>query len=85
MVSYFWLKRTQLQTKPSDLLPTPLDGKPKVKLTELARREAGLGWETITYEGEDGHRYEVSVNIDGVNEIGYSSRRWKMMSSVRDR
>ena len=58
--------------KSSDMLPTPLSGKPKVKLTELARRDAGLGWETITYQGEDGNRYEVSVTKRGSKEIGYS-------------
>lgn len=31
----------------------------------LDARDAGLGWETITYQGEDGNRYELSVNKEG--------------------
>jgi len=54
--------------KSSDMLPTPLSGKPKVKLTEFGRRSAGEGWEAVTYQGDDGHRYEVSVSKDGVEK-----------------
>jgi hypothetical protein len=64
--------------KPSDLLPMPLSEKPKVKLTELARRDAGLGWQTITYQGEDGNRYEVSVNKDGVE------RNWELIPPMEE-
>jgi hypothetical protein len=64
--------------KPSDLLPMPLSEKPKVKLTELRRRDAGEGWEAITYQGEDGHRYQVSVNKDGVE------RNWVLLPPMED-
>ncbi len=47
--------------KPSDSLPTPLDQKPATKLTELGRQSAGEGFETVTYQGEDGYRYEDTV------------------------
>ena len=47
--------------KPSDTLPTPLDQKPATKLTELGRQSAGEGFETVTYQGEDGYRYEATV------------------------
>jgi hypothetical protein len=60
------LVEKDFKMKSSDVLPMPLDQRPKVKLTELGRRDGGLGWETITYQGEDGNRYEVSVNKDGV-------------------
>ena len=52
--------------KPSNVLPTPLNEKPKLKLTELGRSDAGLGWETVMYQGENGNRYQVSVSKDGV-------------------
>jgi hypothetical protein len=55
--------------KLSDMLPKPLSEKPKVKPTETGHRPAGEGCETITYEGEDGHRFEVSVK-DGVEKNG---------------
>lgn len=47
--------------KSSDMLATPLNHKPATKLTELARKPAGEGFETITYQGEDGHRCEATV------------------------
>jgi hypothetical protein len=61
----------------SDVLPTPLNEKPKVKLTEFARRDAGLGWQTVIYQGEDGHRYQVSVNKNGVE------RNWVLIPPIR--
>jgi hypothetical protein len=64
--------------KASDVLPTPLDGRPNAKLTELGRRPAGEGWEAITYQGEDGQRYEVSVNKEGVE------RNWVIVPSIGD-
>jgi hypothetical protein len=64
--------------KPSNTLSTPLDEKPKVKLTELGRRDAGLGWETITYEGKDGNRYEVSINKEG------AERNWVLLPPMED-
>ena len=67
-----------LKLKPSDMLPKPLNEKPMVKLTELARRDAGLGWQTITYQGEDGNRYEVSVNKEGVE------RNWELIPPMED-
>jgi hypothetical protein len=51
--------------KPSDSLPTPLDKKPATTLTELSRKPAAEGFETITYRGDDGYKYEASVK-DGV-------------------
>jgi hypothetical protein len=63
--------------KPSNMLPTPLDGKPNVNLTELSRKPAGEGWEAITYQGEDGHRYEVSVK-EGVE------RNWVLLPPMED-
>jgi hypothetical protein len=45
----------------SDALPTPLDHKPSTKLVEVGRKPAGEGFETITYQGEDGYKYEASV------------------------
>jgi hypothetical protein len=51
--------------KLSDRLPTPLDQKPATKLTEIDRRPAGEGFETITYQGEDGYKYEASAK-DGI-------------------
>ena len=47
--------------KPSDMLPQPLEGKPKVKLSEVGRKPPGEGWEAVTYQGDDGQPYEVSV------------------------
>jgi hypothetical protein len=64
--------------KSSDVLPTPLSEKPKVKLTELGRSDGGLGWETVMYQGEDGNRYEVSVNKDGVE------RNWVLMPPMEE-
>jgi hypothetical protein len=66
--------------KPSDMLPKPLSEKQKVKPTETGQRPAGEGWETITYEGEDGHRFEVNVRMES-KKIGYSFRRWKISVS----
>jgi hypothetical protein len=51
--------------KTADSLPTPLDHKPATKLTEIGRKPAGEGFETITYQGEDGYKYEATVK-DGV-------------------
>ncbi len=51
--------------KRSDMLPTPLDHKPATKLTELGRKSAGEGFETVIYQGENGYRYEATVK-DGV-------------------
>jgi hypothetical protein len=47
--------------KTADSLPTPLDDRPVTHLTELRRRSAGEGYETITYRGDDRHVYEASV------------------------
>ena len=47
--------------KPSDTPPTPLDHKPATNLTELRRKSAGEGFENVTYQGEDGYRYEATV------------------------
>jgi hypothetical protein len=44
--------------KSSGMLPTPLDQNPATHLTELGRRPAGEGFETVTYPGDDGYRYE---------------------------
>ena len=63
--------------KPSNMLPTPLDRRPNGKLIELGRRPAGEGWETITYQGDDGRRYEVSVK-DGVE------RNWVLIPPMED-
>jgi hypothetical protein len=47
--------------KTSDSLPTPLAQKPPTPLKELGRKPAGEGFETITYQGDDGYKYEASV------------------------
>jgi hypothetical protein len=36
------------------MLRTPLDHKPTTKLTVHGRKSAGEGFETVTYQGEDG-------------------------------
>jgi hypothetical protein len=45
--------------KLANMLPTRLEHKPTTKLTELGRKSAGEGFEIVTYQGEDGHRYEA--------------------------
>lgn len=61
--------------KLANMLPTPLDHKPTTKLTELGRKSAGEGFETVTYQGEDGHRYEATVK-DGVTAV-----QWRRIPS----
>ena len=63
--------------KPSDMLPTPLDGRPKVKLTEIGRRDAGEGWQTVTYQGDDGRIYQASVK-------DWTEKNWVLMPSLED-
>jgi hypothetical protein len=47
--------------KTADSLPTPSDHRPDTHLTELSRKPAGEGYDTVTYRGDDGHVYEASV------------------------
>jgi hypothetical protein len=52
---------------PDPALPKPLNGKPKTRLTEIARKLAEEGWQRIVYRGGDGHTY-VAMERNGIQE-----------------
>ena len=72
-----YLGLEELLMNPLDMLPIPMTGKPNTELTEIGRRPSGEGWETITYQGADGNRYEVMSK-------GETKARWVLIPTNAD-